>query len=228
MRSVARRAEDSAPPSVTRSLPWKRSGSPTPPIVAQASGSTPMWQAVLDEARGRSSGSSRWSAVSLRARNHANPPVVVLMRLVAVVCASLIAVPPVTIAQAEKGLVNLGVLTCTLVKRAQDTGQKMLCGFKPARSGAEEKYSGTIRESGEELPTGRAVLIWTVLGPADVNVRVGILAQCYVKGTIAPGQPPTLIGETNSAIVLQFETNDSSASYDSISLMELELTGTPA
>ena len=187
-----------------------------------------MWQAVLDEARGRSSGSSRWSAVSLRARNHANPPVVVLMRLVAVVCASLIAVPPVTIAQAEKRLANLGVLTCTLVKRAQDTGQKMLCGFKPAGSGAEEKYSGTIRESDKELPAGRAVLIWTVLGSADVNVRVGLLAQRYVKDMSAPGQPPTLVGETNSAIVLQFETNDSTATYDSIGLIELELTGTPA
>ncbi|HJY86574.1 MAG TPA: DUF992 domain-containing protein [Candidatus Acidoferrales bacterium] len=156
------------------------------------------------------------------------PSVVVLMRLVAVVCASLIAVPPVTMVQAEKRLANLGVLTCTLVKRAQDTGQKMLCGFKPAGSGAEEKYSGTIRESGKELPTGRAVLIWTVLGSADANVRVGILAQRYVKEISAPGHPPTLVGETNSAIILQFETNDSTATYDSIGLMELELTGTPA
>jgi hypothetical protein len=103
-----------------------------------------------------------------------------------------------------------------------------LCGFKPAGSAAEERYSGTIRESGKELPAGRAVLIWTVHGPADVHVRVGILAQRHVKGMSLPGQPPILVGETNSAIVLQFETNDSTASYDSIALMELELTGTPA
>jgi hypothetical protein len=36
------------------------------------------------------------------------------------------------------------------------------------------------------------------------------------------------VGETNPAIILQFETNDGAASYDTISLMELELTGTPA
>lgn len=35
-------------------------------------------------------------------------------------------------------------------------------------------------------------------------------------------------GETNPTIVLQFETNDGAAPYDTISLMELELTGTPA
>jgi len=155
------------------------------------------------------------------------PKVTLLVRFVAIVGASL-AVLPVTLVQAEKGLANLGVLMCTLVKPAQHTGQKMLCGFKPAGSAAEERYSGAIRESGKELPAGRAVLIWTVHGPADVHVRVGILAQRYVKGMSAPGQPPILVGETNSAIVLQFETNDSTASYDSIALMELELTGTPA
>src|SRR5262245_8933880 len=133
---------------------------------------------------------------------------VVLIRFVAIVWASL-SVLPVTVVQAEKGLAYLGVLTCTLVKPAQDTGQKMLCGFKSAGSGAEEKYSGIIRESGKELPRGRAVLIWTVHGPSGVNVRVGILAQRYAKGMSPPGEPPILVGETNSAIVLQFETNDS-------------------
>jgi hypothetical protein len=37
-----------------------------------------------------------------------------------------------------------------------------------------------------------------------------------------------LVGETNPAITLQFETNDRAAPYDTISLLELELTGTPA
>ena len=37
-----------------------------------------------------------------------------------------------------------------------------------------------------------------------------------------------LVGETNSAIALQFETNDGAAPYDTISLLELQLTGTPA
>jgi hypothetical protein len=37
-----------------------------------------------------------------------------------------------------------------------------------------------------------------------------------------------LVGEKNPAIVLQSETNDGSADYASITLIELELTGTPA
>ena len=133
-----------------------------------------------------------------------------------------------TALSAEKPHANLGALTCTLIKPAQDAGQKLTCGFKPAGSGAEEKYSGTIRESGQDLPSGKVVLIWTVLGPAEGKMRVGILAQRYVKGIGGSGQTPMLVGETNSAIILQFETNDGAGTYDTITLMELELTGTPA
>ena len=85
------------------------------------------------------------------------------------------------------------------------------CGFKPAGTGAEEKYSATIRESGKELPPGKIVLIWAVLGPAEGKMRAGTLAQRYVKGKSAPGNPSMLVGETNSAIALQFETNDGAA-----------------
>ena len=104
----------------------------------------------------------------------------------------------------------------------------MTCGFKPAGTAAEEKYSAAIRESGKDLPTGKVVLIWAVLGPAEGKMRVGALAQRYAKGKSAPGETPILVGETNPTIVLQFETNDGAAPYDTISLMELELTGTPA
>jgi len=150
------------------------------------------------------------------------------MRFAALVCASLIVVTLATATRAEKARTNLGVLTCTLMTPAKDTSQKMTCGFKPTGTGAEEKYTGTIRESGKELPTGKVVLIWVVLGPAHGNVRVGILAQRYAKSTNAFGQPPTLVGETNPNIVLEFQTNDSAVSYDTIAFMELELTGTPA
>jgi hypothetical protein len=102
------------------------------------------------------------------------------------------------------------------------------CGFKPAGTGAEEKYSGTISESSQDLPSGKIVLIWTVLGPAEGKIQAGILAQRYVKATSAPGQTPLLVGETNPAIALQFETNDGSAPYETITQMELELTGTAA
>jgi len=129
---------------------------------------------------------------------------------------------------AEKAPASLGVLTCTLVKPGQDTAHKMSCGFKPVGSGAEEKYSGTIRESSHDLPHGKIVLIWTVLGPAEGKMRAGLLAQQYVKSTTAPGQTPMLVGEANSAIALQFETNNGAAAYEAITRMELQLTGTPA
>jgi hypothetical protein len=130
-------------------------------------------------------------------------------------------------AYAEKAPASLGVLTCTLVKPGQDAAH-MSCGFKPAGSGAEEKYSGTIRESSHDLPHGKIVLIWTVLGPAEGKVRAGLLAQQYVKGRSAPGQSPMLVGEANSAIALQFETNNGAAAYGAITRMELQLTGIPA
>jgi len=129
---------------------------------------------------------------------------------------------------AEQPHTNLGVLTCTLLKPAQDAGHKMTCGFKPAGTGAEKKYGGSIRESGQDLPPGRVVLIWLVLGPADGKMRAGILAQRYIKGVAAPGQAPLLIGETDPGIALQFETNDGVASYDTITQIELALTETPA
>jgi len=59
--------------------------------------------------------------------------------------------------------------------------------------------------------SGKIVLIWTVLGPAVGKIRAGILAQRYVKATNAPGHAPVLVGETNSGIAVQFETNDSAA-----------------
>jgi Protein of unknown function (DUF992) len=148
------------------------------------------------------------------------------MRSIILICVS--AVGLISTAYAEKARVNLGVLTCTLMKPAQEAAHKMTCGFKPTGTGVEEKYSGTIRESGKDLPPGKVVLIWAVLGPAEGKVRAGILAQRYVKGRGSPGQAPMLVGETNGAIALQFETNDSAATYDTITLMELELAGTPA
>ena len=150
------------------------------------------------------------------------------MRYAILICASLLGLIAAAAVSAEKVVVNLGVLTCTLIKPTQEAAHKMTCGFRSAGARAEEKYTGTIRESAKDLPSGKVVLIWAVLGPAEGNMRAGILAQRFVKGSSAPGQAPTLKGESNPAIVLQFETNDGAAAYDTISLMELELTGTPA
>lgn len=147
------------------------------------------------------------------------------MRYIVLMCVSVVGLMS---AVAEKAPTSLGVLTCTLVKPGQDAAHKLSCGFKPAGSGAEEKYSGTIRESSHDLPPGKVVLIWTVLGPGEEKMRAGLLTQQYVKGTSAPGQTSMLVGEANSAIALQFETNNGEAAYEAITRMELQLTGTPA
>jgi hypothetical protein len=149
------------------------------------------------------------------------------MRYATVLIASVLGIAAGAIA-AEQSHANLGVLTCTVVKPAQDAGHKMTCGFKPAGTGAEEKYGGTIRTSGQDLPAGKVVLIWLVMGPPDEKMRAGILSQRYVKGVGASGQAPLLVGENDPRIALQFETNNGVASYETITHIELVLTGTPA
>jgi hypothetical protein len=104
----------------------------------------------------------------------------------------------------------------------------MTCGFKPAGTGAEEKYSGSVRGSEQDLPSGKVVLVWAVVGPADGKIGAGILSQRYTKAKGMSGPAPMLVGEKNPAIALQAETNNGSAAYASITQIELELTGTPA
>jgi hypothetical protein len=133
-----------------------------------------------------------------------------------------------TIAGAEQARTNLGVLTCTIANPGKDDGHKMTCGFKPAGAGTEEKYSGSVRGSEQALPSGKVVLVWTVVGPADGKIAAGILSQRYKKAKDTLGQVPMLVGEENPAIALQSETNNGSAAYAGITQIELELTGTPA
>ena len=149
------------------------------------------------------------------------------MRYATVLIASVLGIAAGVIA-AEQPHANLGVLTCTVVKPAQDAGHKITCGFKPAGTGAEEKYGGTIRTSGQDLPAGKVVLIWLVMGPADEKMRAGILSQRYAKGVAASGQAPLLVGENDPRIALQLETNNGFASYGTLTQIELVLTGTPA
>ena len=118
-------------------------------------------------------------------------------------------------------LTNLGLLTCTLGERP---GRSVSCGFKPTASGAEEKYVGTIRTRDDAAPAGKLVMIWAVMGPAKNKMSPGILAQSYAKEAGSSG----LVGETNSSIVLQFETSNGTEASDAITHVELKLTTTPA
>ena len=126
---------------------------------------------------------------------------------------------------AQEARTNIGVLTCTL---GDGPGRNLTCGFKPTGRGVEEKYVGTFRSRGEAAPAGKVVLIWAVIGPANMKMSAGILAQRFAKGQRASGQPPTLVGKTNSSIVLQFETSNGSEASDAITEVELKLTTTPA
>jgi hypothetical protein len=149
-----------------------------------------------------------------------------MMRYIILICASVLTL--MSTSHAEKPVAKFGVLTCTSVKPAHNVAHRMTCGFKPDGTGGEEKYSGTIHESSQDLPSGKIVLIWTVLGPAEGKMRAGILAQGYLKAISVPGQTAVLVGEADPGIALHFETNDGGAAYETITRMELELTGTSA
>ena len=102
----------------------------------------------------------------------------------------------------------------------------MSCGFKYAESAAEEKYVGRVHGLSQSA-VGKQVLVWAVMGPANMKPPSGVLAQRYSKTKI-PGQSPSWVGETNSAIVLTFETHEGAEIGNSIAQLELKLSGTSA
>jgi hypothetical protein len=70
-------------------------------------------------------------------------------------------------------------------------------------------------------------LVWAVVGPANSKLPEGLLAQRYVKAKGVVGQPPVMVGETNPAIALQFETTGG-AETSAIDQIELRQAGTSA
>jgi hypothetical protein len=130
-------------------------------------------------------------------------------------------------ASAEEARTVLGVLTCTVVKPADGQSRNISCGFKPTGTGAEEKYSGSVRGAQMAEPAGKMVLVWTVQGPATDKLAAGFLAQRYAPAESVPGKAPALVGGKNPVIALQPETNTDTGSFAAIEV-ELILTGTPA
>ena len=94
-------------------------------------------------------------------------------RLLALMVA--IAITPAT--AAEEPRTNLGTLTCTLAKSPEAEARNITCGFKPAGSGPEQKYTGSVHGRAQDAATGKLVLVWTVIGPAGANLPEGLLAQ---------------------------------------------------
>jgi hypothetical protein len=114
-----------------------------------------------------------------------------------------------------------------LADRATDGTSKMTCGFKPTGTSADEKYDGTLEVLSPLVP-GKQVLVWAVVGPVNAKHSAGFLAQRYVKAKAAEGQPPSWGGETNSAIVLQFESHGDAALSKNIDHINLKLAGSSA
>src|SRR5207342_3287506 len=100
----------------------------------------------------------------------------------------------------------------------------MTCGFKPLGVGADEKYVGSVQGLPQEA-VGKQVLVWAVIGPPTTKLPSGLLTQRYSKSKL-PGHPPSWVGETNSAIVLQFETHADAELGNAIVQVDLKLSGT--
>ena len=130
-----------------------------------------------------------------------------------------------TAAFAQEARTNMGVLTCTL-GGPEGLERIMSCGFKPTGSGGEGRYAGIIRGH-QAAPAGKRVLIWTVIGPANMQMSASALAQRYGAGKRVSGQPLTLVGEKDSSIVLQSEINNGTEASDAVTQIELRLIATP-
>lgn len=136
---------------------------------------------------------------------------------------------------------DVGTLTCTLAEHGEkDTNpasqtKLMHCSFKPSGTGPEETYVGEIKKVGTQGElTGKRVLIWAVMGPADHKLKPAILAQTYV-GEVAPdatdkSQPPKLlVGERNKLYGLQpiMDEAHQDNSSGSVTVVELRIKSTP-
>jgi len=80
----------------------------------------------------------------------------------------------------------------------------MLCVFRPS-NGPEEVYAGTYQTIGQDqVQLHNQAMIWVVKASLATQGSSGLLQQLYAADRSAPSpHPPPLIGETNSAIVLQ-------------------------
>jgi hypothetical protein len=111
----------------------------------------------------------------------------------------------------------------------------MICAFKPQGTGPEERYSGEIQKVGSQSAlTGKLVLIWVVMGPADQKLKPGLLQQTYVGELAAasdgaqPSAPKMLVGKTDAAYGLRPLTdNGEESSTGSVTVVVLKVKSIP-
>jgi hypothetical protein len=133
---------------------------------------------------------------------------------------------------------EVGVLSCTLAQSidpqmsaqggAASEARQMLCTFTPARDGAEETYTGSLKSisAGRTLPENVA-LLWIVRGPVGTRATRGLLEQTYAADPAAPpGHSAPLIGERNNEITLHTmsEQKEGSASMHERPALALAIT----
>jgi Protein of unknown function (DUF992) len=140
----------------------------------------------------------------------------------------------------REALITLGTLTCSLSEGAgagpAAQVRDILCRFRAGSLGSEETYAGTMQSVGQaEALFGTGTVMLEVKGPAALGILPGLLQQAYVAETSALSTSAPLIGETNSAIVLQPLTREEgrvaagrTRPEAAIIMVELKLKATPA
>ncbi len=144
-------------------------------------------------------------------------------------------------ASAQDVRTNIGTLTCTVAglpadaARGDDVRRDISCLFKPAGQGGDIAYVGSVLKVGaQSLPTGKVVLIWSVVGPKTADARYAGLAQRFVgqqstsAGAAPATQPSLLVGERDRAYALNAMTNRGGAPMPTVTIVELKLKTVPA
>jgi Protein of unknown function (DUF992) len=139
----------------------------------------------------------------------------------------------------REALTTLGTLTCSLSEAGAGPSTQVrdiLCRFTAGSLGSEETYAGTMQSVGQaEALFGSGTVMLEVKGPAGLGIVPGLLQQAYAAESSVGSASPPLIGETNSAILLQPLTREEGRvaagrirPEAAIVMVELKLKSTPA
>lgn len=149
-----------------------------------------------------------------------------MLRIHAGLAALAIALPA---ASAQPRTTNLGTLTCTTGETAPQAAADatLSCSFK-GLAGLEGDFTGRIRRIGPaDIPSGKRVLVWTVLSERPKVDLAGIEGE--YRGLTGGVHAGVLVGGIDGAIRLQPMT--STAPQDGLpapALLELKLKPTRA